>query len=307
MNSDIHFKEHLLIDKEKWDRCIEKSDNSLVFGLSWYLDRISPGWCALVKGNYEAVLPLVCKKKYFINYIYHPYFTSRFDIFSNLAVDEDLIIRFLKAVPGRFKLIEIKLNSSDLNKVKGFEISKLKTYELNIHEPYVNLRENFSSNHKRNIDKAYSFNLRTEKTDSLENYIKLSEELLKKTKKINVKKKHFDLIFNTLNYANTKGYCDIYDVYDEENRVCGSGCFLKYSGRAVKYTATNYSGKKKNCGYLLIDKYMKEKAGTKIILDFAGSNIEQIAYFNKGFGGREKIFDGIYTNRLPYPLRVLKK
>ncbi len=36
------------IEREKWDECIAAAFNGNVYGFSWYLDIVSPGWEALV-------------------------------------------------------------------------------------------------------------------------------------------------------------------------------------------------------------------------------------------------------------------
>ena len=53
------------IDKVKWDDCISNSFNRRVYALSWYLDIVAVKWDAIVYGDYEAVCPIVFKKRLF--------------------------------------------------------------------------------------------------------------------------------------------------------------------------------------------------------------------------------------------------
>ena len=60
----IRYIQHEEIDKAKWDSCIANAGNSLIYGYTWWLDNISPGWHALVLNDYDAVMPLTWRKKY---------------------------------------------------------------------------------------------------------------------------------------------------------------------------------------------------------------------------------------------------
>jgi hypothetical protein len=54
----IKYLKHKEINKEKWDKCISSSHNKIIYALSWYLDVVSPNWDGLIKGDYEAVMPI---------------------------------------------------------------------------------------------------------------------------------------------------------------------------------------------------------------------------------------------------------
>ena len=60
----IVFRSHSEIDKEKWDACIRESANGIIYGYSWYLDIVSPGWAGLIEDAYTAVFPLTQRKKF---------------------------------------------------------------------------------------------------------------------------------------------------------------------------------------------------------------------------------------------------
>ena len=60
-NSNIHYLTNREIDKIKWDECIDKADNGLVYAYSFYLDHMAKQWDALVWNDYEAVMPLTWK------------------------------------------------------------------------------------------------------------------------------------------------------------------------------------------------------------------------------------------------------
>ncbi|MGZ4117920.1 MAG: hypothetical protein ACXVPY_10580, partial [Bacteroidia bacterium] len=90
----IKFIEHKNIDKQKWDACIQSSSSECIFVYSWYLDIVSDNWAALVLNDYEAVFPIASKSKYKINYIYQPFFTRYFGLYSKNKISEKLINEF---------------------------------------------------------------------------------------------------------------------------------------------------------------------------------------------------------------------
>ena len=58
------------IDTAKWDSCIARSVNGIVYAYSWYLDIVAENWDALIGDDYQAVFPLPHNVKYGISYIY---------------------------------------------------------------------------------------------------------------------------------------------------------------------------------------------------------------------------------------------
>ena len=82
----IRYLTHNQIDKQRWDDCIEKSPDGIVYAWSWYLDVVHPSWEALVEDDYEAVMPLTGNKKFGVNYLFQPFFTQKFGTFERKNV-----------------------------------------------------------------------------------------------------------------------------------------------------------------------------------------------------------------------------
>ena len=64
------------IDIAKYDACIETAINARIYAYSWYLDIVADNWDILVLNDYEAVMPLPWRSKYFIKYVYPPAWTQ---------------------------------------------------------------------------------------------------------------------------------------------------------------------------------------------------------------------------------------
>ncbi|MDP3354122.1 MAG: hypothetical protein Q8S44_10335, partial [Flavobacteriaceae bacterium] len=66
----IYYVKRQNLDIEKYDTCIDRALNSRIYAYSWYLDIVADHWDALILNDYEAVMPLPWRSKYFIKYIY---------------------------------------------------------------------------------------------------------------------------------------------------------------------------------------------------------------------------------------------
>ena len=71
------------IDDSKYNECIQGSNQSLLYGYTWYLDIVCDQWDVLVLNDYEVVMPIPWRKKYFIKYVYQPLWVLQLGIFSN--------------------------------------------------------------------------------------------------------------------------------------------------------------------------------------------------------------------------------
>ncbi len=295
------------INKELWDSCIYNSSNRIVFALSWYLDILCPGWDALIEGNYNSVMPIISGKRAFVHYIYNPYFSARLGVFPVNTINSQLLNRFFSAIPNKYKLISIKLNSYDYFNIKNFQTVLNKNYELVLNKPYETLFAKFSKNHKKNIQKSYKTGIIIRKETNIDGLISLKKELMFRLSNNKIKDIHFKRLKALLVYTNNNGHIVQYSAYDGEQKLCASVVFLTQFNRAVKYSATNLTGKKLRAGYALVDSFIKDFANTGVVLDFAGSNIKGIADFNAGFGSKKYTFPNFYQNNLFFPLRYFKK
>ena len=79
----IRFLQHREIDKVKWDQRLETALTSRIYAYSWYLDVVSPNWCALIEDDYESIFPIPIQKRIGIFYISQPLFTQQLGLFSS--------------------------------------------------------------------------------------------------------------------------------------------------------------------------------------------------------------------------------
>jgi hypothetical protein len=83
---------------------------------------------------------------------------------------------------------------------------------------------------------------------------------------------------------------------------------MEWEGRSILLKSANDErGQEQQAMFHLIDHCITSRAGSGILLDFAGSNTPSVARFNAGFGARSSVYLHLVRNRLPPPLRWFKR
>ncbi len=294
----IRFVEHKNIDKKKWDVCVEHSVNSCVFVYSWYLDAVCEGWDALVLDDYEAVFPLASKSKYKINYLYQPFFTRYFGVFSKIKLTDKLIIDFFKAIPEKYKYVEFCIHETIRFNEADYSITERKYQLLNLNATYEELNKDYSDNAKRSIKKALKQGLTAEFNIAPEKVVQLFRET--KGQELEVfKAEDYKKLLVLMNSVVKQNKAESLAVYDKENSLCAAAFFMKSKDRFVflKSGVTDY-GKANGAMHFLFDTFIRKYQDTTNMLDFGGSSVETVARFYKNFGAKDCVYLQLKKNSL---------
>lgn len=307
-NPEIRFVKNKNIDRTKWDQCIENSPNGIAYAYTWFLDRIClRKWDALIWGDYLYIMPLVNKCKLGIHYIYQPFFTQQLGIFSPYTTDQEIVNQFLYAIPDKFKLTDMKLNSGNIPTASTFTVNKNTTYHLNLRPSIGDIRENYNTNTRRNIQKAFQNKIFVATLHDTNLFIDFTRKNLK-CKSPEVKTKHYLALLEVINYAIINSFGELYGAWDTSHNLIAAAFFLTTRGKCIYLAASsNAKGIEQNAMSMLIDSFINDKAGSRQILDFEGSNISGIARFYAGFGATPQTYYSVHQNRLPSILMLLKK
>ena len=303
--NDIRFIAHQEIDRHKWDACLDKADNGLVYAQSFYLDTMTLEWDALVMGEYELIMPLPRRKKWGIAYLFQPFLTPQLGVFGN-NISIDTISAFLDSIPSYFKLWDISLNASNSALPAYAEQYVRKNYVLDLRVSYGELRSNYTSNIIRNIARAQKNGCVIKSGIPVDDIISICRIEYPKFTKVedgvfnNIKKIYEHYL--QLNMAKT------YAVYSVDGKLLASCAFLFYRDRAYYWLVGNIP-ENRNFGasHFLIDQFIQDHAGKDMILDFEGSDQATIAEFYQRFGAQPEPYTTIYLQRLPFPFNYLKK
>lgn len=294
----ITYLKHGQIDKTRWDECIATAVNGNVYAWSWYLDVVHPQWEALVEMNndkYLSVMPLTCKRKYFVNYLCQPFFAQQLGIFSINPITEDTTLAFLQAVPKKFRLIEIRLNEGNPvpKTLKGMDLHR--NHVLDLRNSYDSLSSNYHDNTIRNLKKSSKNGLRLVKAVPIDTVIRL----FRSDRGASVKHwcdQEYARLKRLSEVALTSSNAFIYGVQSSDNdAIICAALFLRSHGRIVfLFSGNSALGKETQAMSYLIDQVIREYSGQSYGFDFEGSDDDQLARFYHGFGSTP-VFYPSYT------------
>jgi hypothetical protein len=297
----LYYKRREEIDIDKWDRCIERSSNGLIYAYSFYLDSMADNWDALVLNDYETVMPLPWRKEFGFHYLYQPSFTAQLGVFGN-DITADIIESFFKAIPSKFKLWQFSLNHGNVFSLKGFNLSDRVNYVLPLNHPYETLYKNFRENIKRNIKKSIQYGCYIKTGIDIDAIIELAKQQPNAASENDFEK------FKKL-YAQLKERSAVkcYGVFSNKNELLSSCVFTFSHNRAYYILVGNHpNGRTLGASHALIDSFIKDHAGQNLLLDFEGSDIRNLAFFYSSFGASEEKYPAIKLNKLPWYIKWMK-
>jgi len=292
------------IDREQWDNCIKLSPGSKPYSFSWYLDIMAPGWEAMIDDDYDSVFPIPCSRKYGIQYIATPNFLQQLGAFSPDKLQQKAINEFIDYIPDFFRLIDLGVGHRISN--DRYKVTLKSNYVLDLSKPYEKIRSNFTNHCKRNIEKVEKKKPEIVTDITPEELIELFQEN-RGLEIRGIKPRDYQRLNTLMNFCikNRKGR--ILGVRKSKKKIIYGIFLLEIKGsKTMLFVVNTPESREKRIGYYLINELIKESAGTKTILDFAGSSIPSVSTFMESFGSINVPFYRIYRNRLPWPIRILK-
>jgi hypothetical protein len=302
----IQYIQQTDIDQKKWDDCIDHSVNGLIYSYSWYLDAMSGHWDALVLNDYEAVMPLTWNKKYGVHYLFQPFFCASLGVFSRKKIEKKTVKAFLKAIPAKFKYVDIYLNQQNLFSITDFPLTERTNYVLSLETGYETISSAYRSNLKRNIKKAEVSGLVVKEGIDLTEIIPLAKETMQRVSSIT--DEQMSRFQKVVAEAEKKQKVETVGIYSNTGGLLASAVFLYSHSRWYYILVGNHpNGKTLGASHYLIDCFIKKHAETPTLLDFEGSDIRNLAFFYSSYGATEERYPALRMNRLPKLVRWLKE
>ncbi len=302
----IRYIQHDRIDFEKWDNCIDNAINGIFYAWSGYLDMCADSWDALVEDDYRAVMPLPVRKKYGIRYVYQPFFIQQLGVFSTYSLSEDVTIRFLQAIPKSIRYAAYNMNTYNRLPLGHKAISgRGITHELDLIAPYKQLYDAYSTNLIRNIKKAEKSGVYVTSHARPEDIISAFRQNSSRYR-VNYKERDYRILKHIIYSGMHKGLVTIKAAYGGNNNFCGGIVFYKSHKKAVwLFSGATPEARQNGSMSLLVDDFIREHAGTELILDFEGSINPNLARFYRAFGSEECVFLQIRINNMPCLFKTL--
>lgn len=271
------------LDVEKYNTCIDKSSQGLLYAYSWYLDIVCTDWMVLVFNDYEAVMPLPYRKKLTLKYIYPPFWMLQLGVFSQGEVDieNQLVLEVL----NKYRFVELRLNSS--NTIGNSEFIHEKYFQiLDLNVDHNSVTSNYQSDRKKDVRKAKKNELITQWNDRPENLIQLFQNNVG-TRTPEIKEKDYQVLLELIETCVRKNVGEILSVY-QGNDLVASAFFLKYRDTVtILCSSTDFNNRNNGANTYLIDEAIKKHSSSYKVFNFGGSSMPSIAKYFKSFGAKD--------------------
>ena len=273
------------IDKKRWDSVISSSKISYYYAFSWYLDAVSPNWCALVSTNYEQIMPLHIKYKFgFLPHLAHPPFAQQLGVFGDGAYSVD---DFFEKIPRKFLKIDAQLHHGE--KPKYIDFIERTNYIIYLDVPYNDLLMRYHKDKMRySIRKSKELNTQI---DVCEDYHQIIDLYLTDimADKLKVNHQYYNNLYKVLdvikaNHQKIEGYVI------RENGIIIAALIATHYQDQIAFLATynNYLGRKRYGLYRLWDYFIEKYANSKKYINVQGTDHPTVGLFYKRFGAVEQ-------------------
>lgn len=299
MHNEMDIIPSYKIDRAKWDACVGRSRNALIYGTSVWLDHLADNWWGIVFNDYEMVMPVPWRSKFGVRYSYHVPFIQQLGIFCGKKnPDENLFVQSLFSI-CRYGDYPFNFSNS-IGKTEAFT-----NYVLHLDRKFEDITKAFSGDALQNIRKSEGQQFNYEKAEIDEAFFwyrkmygrvsGVTDEQFERFKKLCVFiGKNDKIIVRKVSAANGKMLA-IALLPADENRMYNV------------MNSTLPEGKNSEANYFLLSRLWMEFEASGMIFDFEGSDIPGVRDFYKKFGGINQPYYKLHFNHLPWPLKLLKK
>lgn len=282
----IRYLKHSEINPEKWNQAIRNSLFSTIFAEHEMLDLLTgpDTWDALVKDEYEAVLPLPFRKKGVLKYVYTPFFIPQMGIFSQHELLSEEIEGFLSEVSKHYLLADIILNEK--LRVERCNMTFV-SHSMSLQLPYNELFEHYSQNTKRNIKTAEKADcVITQQEEAVSDIIQLFIRNKGNQTEVHFREEDYKRLHQIANHLIHRDLLEIYGVRTADNQLAAGALFVK-DGKRLWFWFSGRDNQLSHCMpmFYLLNEYIRNHAETDLILDFNGSTNENVARLYRSFGG----------------------
>lgn len=234
-------------------------------------------WVALVQNDYEAVMPLPVRKKWgLIPYVYQPFFTQQLGVFYPKETLVNLV-DFIKAIPRKYVRVNLQIH----NFLPELALKSKTNYLLPLNKSYSEIEKNYTKDARKNLAKCEGTIV--DDKISIEEIVNLNKEIWGPLN-AGVQQKDYNNFIQVC-YEAEKRNALVKTRVSLNGEMHGAALFL-IGGKRIHYLcgAPTTEGRKHSSMHAIIDHIVKRFAGSDKILDFEGSELENVAVFYKKFG-----------------------
>ncbi|MCB8964544.1 MAG: hypothetical protein H6536_05850 [Bacteroidales bacterium] len=291
----IDFLKRSEIDDSRWNACIDASINGVVYAYSWYLDIVSPGWCALVGDDYHYVFPLPAVRRFGVDVVLQPLFVQQLGLFSGGHITASILQNFIQHIPQRYRLVDVFMNV--YNQCDGCPgVSERFTYCLDLVEPYTSIYNRYKQNTRRNNLKSLALGVEVRDDVSLDDFLVFH----KTYSSVRLPRKAIERQSTLVRSLMHRGVGQIVGAYFN-GELCSATVLVKGNGRLIYlFACSSEQGFYSRAMFAVVDQIIRWNAESHVVLDFEGSMIPSVARFYAGFGAMPRTYPRFSVDRLPW-------
>ncbi len=303
----VSYLKHEAIDKLKWNHCIAHAANGLIYASSLYLDIMADHWDAVIVNDYEAVMPLVWRKKYFTRYLYQPPFTQQLGVFFTNPLSSETYAAIENEITGHFNFAEIFLNHGNNNCFEPRRCKEHINFVLNINQPYDNIHESYLPGFTKSLRRVTKNNFEYKKSDNIDEVITLYQQLYG-SRVTHLTGKDFTAFKKLCSALQQQDQLVIREAVDGNGALLATVLLFKDEKRLYNViSCVTDDGKRKEVNYFLYDSIIHEFCSSGLLLDLEGSDIKGVADFYMKMNPVNQPYSFYRFNHLHPLMRLLKK
>lgn len=292
------------IDADKWDHCVQRHSNGLLYSTTTYLNALCPNWQGLVVNDYEAIMALPMRKRWGIRYAYTPPFIQQLGIIGD--TDTPVAAGLLKVIQGMVSYADIHFNFSNNSLLQTIPVTSRTNLVIPLDRPLVQIRALYTNDLRENIRKAASQALTYTHAGLHEAIDHFQDQYASRMKHIH--SSDYDNFLRLCEQLQTTGQCLVRAVTNADKELLAIALFLKDEYRIYNLMNTTLpAGRNKEANHFLLDNVIREFAGQPLLLDLEGSEIPGVKKFYSSFGALNQPYFHYHYNGLPWPMRLLKR
>lgn len=277
-----------------WDAMLARCCNETPFASTHWLNRVSPGWGALLHEELELMMPLPFKSKYFLRYIAQPAFTQQLGIFGPHPPSPLLVKEAMQHLPRGLAKVHLQLNTANYSPALGW--ASKPTYCLSLDADAGTLVSRMHAHHRRNLQQAQQHPMHVVSSADPVDFIARFKSTTG-SKDASLTAYHYRLMHDLMQSAlqNTSG--KILLCTGTDGQVTAGLFYLESATRLINlFNFSTDEGRQLRSMYLLIHQWIMMHAGSPRVIDFEGSSIPSIASFYERFGA-EKYLYPVFTRK----------
>ncbi len=303
--SRLHIVPSHSIDAAKWDACVVNCKDNVIYATHQYLEHMADNWLGIIINDYEAVMPVIWRSKWGVRYTYTAPFIQQLGMFGSYTPDD--FKNAVAYITKHFRYGDLYFNAG--NDLK--EILPDATTATNLIIPlkgeYQMICKQYNKHLQTKLKQAGKQSLQYVVSDEValaaETYRHLYAQRLPAIT-TEIFKRFTALALELFKQEQ----CFVRQVKDAQNNLLAIALFLKDNNRIYNILpSVTGEGKKLNAMHFLLDNVLQEFACTHYTFDFEGSDVPGIEAFYQSFGAVNEPYFFYHYNRLPFPLKWLKR